>query len=172
MKAWHAAAALALAIIAFTAARSQRPLGVPPQAAAALTAESAPVAVPGAQARLERTPRLAVAFLLDPALTRSLYMGERWVSPPVFDFVQPGHEFTVRAKVQSIGRDGEATDLSGDWSTGNPGMLAITRGHGEVTLVVREAGEGDLTVATGAGAKTLHVRATRTADAMQVAIAQ
>lgn len=172
MKAWYVGAALALAIIAFTAARSQRAPGMPPHLASARPAEAAPVAEPRAQVRLERAPRLAVAFLLDPALTRSLYMGERWVSPPVFDFVQPGNAFTVRAKVQSIGRDGEATDLSGDWSTGNPGMLAITRGHGEVTLVVREAGEGDITVATGAGAKTLRVRATRTADAMQVAIAQ
>ena len=168
MKAWHAAAAVALAIIAFTAARSQRP-GVP--FPASVPAAGAQVRWP-AQQVVERAPALVVAFRLDPALTRSLYMGERWVSPPVFDFVQPGQTFTVRAKVQSLGRDGEPTDLSGDWTTGNPEMIEVARGHGEVALRVREPGDGTLTVATGAGTKTLHVHATRTPDAMRVAFSQ
>jgi len=167
MKAWHAAAALALALVVFTAAQSQR-AGRAPVAAATWDAQP----TPRTQHALERAPQLVVAFRLDPALTRSLYMGERWVSPPVFDFAQPGDRFVVRAKAQAIGRDGEATDVVGDWSTGDPAMIAIDRGHGEVTLVVRAPGESTLTVATGAGVKTLRVRARRTADAMQVAFAQ
>lgn len=181
MKAWHAAAVLGLAIVAITAARVDRGARRPQAAVAPsalgvqamdVSAVATPAAAAPAQARLEREPRLAVAFLLDPALTRSLYMGERWVSPPVFDFAQPGREFSVRAKVQWIGRDGEATDVGGRWSTPDPGMLEVDDRGGEVTLRVREPGEGALTVATSAGTRTLRVRATRTADAMQVAIAQ
>ena len=167
MKAWHAAVALALAVVAFTAARSQR--GPSP---VAVSPASAPRAAMPSQHVVQRMPELRIAFRLDPALTRSLYMGERWVSPPVFEFAQPGDTFTVRAKAQSIGRDGEPGDVSGDWSTGNPAMLAIERGHGEVTLVVREPGEADLIVATGAGTRTLHVKATRSADAMRVSFTQ
>lgn len=164
----HIGIVLALAVVAITAVRA--PSRVAGAAVAAAPA-TAPVSPPSPQA-LAHQPRLAVAFRLDPNLTRSLYMGERWVSPPVFEFAQPGDAFVVRAKVQSIDRSGQATDLGGDWSTGTPGLVEITRGHGEVTIVVREAGEGDLTVATGAGKKTLRVRAVRTADAMQVAFVQ
>lgn len=163
----HIGIALVLAVVAITAARAPSREPVPDVA----PVQAAP-AMPPRQQAASPGPQLAVAFRLDPNLTRSLYMGERWVSPPVFEFAQPGDAFVVRAKVQSVDRNGAATDLSGEWSTGTPGLVEITRGHGEVTIVVREAGEGDLIVATGAGRKTLRVRAVRTADAMQVAFAQ
>lgn len=139
--------------------------------ASAPATESMPT--PPAQAAASvRAPRMVVAFRLDPALTRSLFLGDRWVSPPSFAFAQPGTQYVVRAKLQEIDSDGERTDLSGNWATTDPEMVAIDRGQGEVTIVVRQPGESDLTVTAGGESKVLHVRARRLADAMQVAIDQ
>jgi hypothetical protein len=52
-------------------------------------------------------------------------------------------------------------------------MIAIDREQpGQVTIVVREAGEGTLVASAGGQRKVLHVRATRHPDAMEVAFAQ
>jgi hypothetical protein len=117
--------------------------------------------------------RMVVAFKLDPDLMRGSFLGERWVSPPTFDFAQPGREYTTHAKLQAVDADGTRTDLSGDWSTSDPQMIAISRDQpGQVTIVVREPGQGQLFAAAGGQRKVLQVRATRTDDAMQVAFVQ
>jgi hypothetical protein len=52
-------------------------------------------------------------------------------------------------------------------------MIAISHdAAGQVTIVVREAGQGQLFAAAGGQRKVLQVRATRTADAMEVAFVQ
>ena len=117
--------------------------------------------------------RMVVAFKMDPDIMRGNFLGERWVSPPKFAFAQPGREYTTHAKLQSVGEDGTRTDLSGDWSTSDPGMIAISHDQvGQVTIVVREPGEGQLYAAAGGQRKVLQVRATRTDDAMEVAFVQ
>ena len=163
---------LALLAIMFTAATMQRHSAAATEnrAAQASHATSRP-AVP--RQVISPKQRLAVAFRLDPALTRSLYLGDRWVSPPSFFFAQPGTQYVVQAKVQAIDSHGERTDLSGDWATGDPEMVAVTRhDHGEVTIVVRRPGESNLTVSAGGESKVLHVRARQTDDAMTVEITQ
>jgi hypothetical protein len=119
-----------------------------------------------------RAPRMVVAFRLDPSLTRGLYLGDRWVSPPSFLFAQPGRQYIVQAKLQWIDSRGERTDVSGNWATTNPEMVAIDRHQGNVTIVVRQPGESDLKVTAGGDSKALHVHATQLADAMEVAISQ
>jgi len=117
--------------------------------------------------------RMVVAFKIDPDLMRGSFLGDRWVSPPTFEFAQPGREYTTHAKLQEIGEDGTRTDLTGDWSTSAPEMIAISHdAAGQVTIVVREAGQGQLFAAAGGQRKVLQVRATRTADAMEVAFVQ
>lgn len=140
---------------------------------------SAPVAPTPAQALAQaeaharaRPRRLVVAFRLDPALTQGIYLGQRWVSPPSFYFAQPGAQFVVDAKAQDIDARGTRTDVSGDWATSNPEMVAITRHADGAMLVVREPGESDLTVRAGSDTKTLHVSAERLPDAMRVRITQ
>jgi hypothetical protein len=145
------------------ALRASAPVSTPAAVSMSPAAQPAP-AVPA--------PRMVVAFRLDPALTRSLFLGDRWVSPPSFAFAQPGTQYVVRAKLQAIDSGGERTDLSGNWATTDPEMVAIDRGQGEVTIVVRQPGESDLTVTAGGASKILHVHARRLADAMQVAIDQ
>ncbi|KGQ20297.1 hypothetical protein LF41_833 [Lysobacter dokdonensis DS-58] len=117
--------------------------------------------------------RMVVAFKLPTDITRGHYLGERWVSPPKFAFAQAGREYTAQAKLQQVGDDGTRTDLSGDWSTSDPNMIAISHdAAGQVTLVVREPGEAQLTASAGGQRKVLKVRATRTDDAMEVAFVQ
>ena len=117
--------------------------------------------------------KLVVAFRLDPELTRGMFMGDRWVTPPNYFFAQEGSRFVVQAKPQQVGRRGEHIDLSGDWSVGDPAMVAVTpRSNGEVTLVIRQPGRTRVTVATGAGSKVLDVNARQVDDGMQVRITQ
>ena len=166
--------AVVLAAVSLTAAYSRRA----PEARGAALAPSAPLAanqqaaLAGTQNAAVQAPKMVVTFRLDPAVTRGLYLGDRWVSPPSFRFAQPGTQYVVRAKVQRVDGQGGRVDLSGDWAASDPGMVAIDRRPGEVTLVVREPGESRVTVATGAGSKVLRVRALRTTDAMDVDIAQ
>ena len=113
--------------------------------------------------------RLVVAFRLDPDITRGLYLGDRWVSPPSFAFAQPGNRYVVHARMQTVDPGGERTDVSGDWSTSDPDMIGITRGKGgEVLIEVDQPGQATLRVAAGGEAKVLQVHARRIADAMEV----
>ncbi|HJW47024.1 MAG TPA: hypothetical protein VJ484_11120 [Lysobacter sp.] len=115
---------LALLAIMFTAATMQR------HTVAAIENKAAPRAALATSQRavaqhvISPKQRLAVAFRLDPALTRSLYLGDRWVSPPSFYFAQPGTQYVVQAKLQAIDSRGERIDLSGDWTTNDPEMIA------------------------------------------------
>jgi hypothetical protein len=165
-----------LAAVSFTAVYSRRtpdagdgsPSPTTALAAGPQTAQSA--ITPSGTAQ---TPGMVVTFRLDPNVTRGLYLGDRWVSPPTFHFAQPGTQYVVQAKLQSIDEWDERADLSGEWSTSDPEMIAITRhDHGEVTIVVRRAGEGQLFVSAGGVTKVLRVQARQTADAMDVMIAQ
>lgn len=131
---------------------------------------SADARAAGAAAALK--PRLVVTYRLDPSLTRGLYLGDRWVSPPEFRFAQPGDEYVVQAKLQSIDEWGDRSDLTANWSASDPAMVAITREPDRVTLVVREAGESRVTVTSGSESKVLRILARQTPDAMDVAIMQ
>lgn len=168
--------AVVLAAVSFTAAYSRRA----PEARADALASPASLA-PGQPAQFAgntqgaapMAPRMVVTFRLDPAVTRGLYLGDRWVSPPTFHFAQPGSQYVFQAKLQSIDARDDRVDLSGDWSTDDPEMIAIERhDHGAVTVVVRRAGEGRLFVSAGGTRKVLQVQARQTEDAMDVRIVQ
>lgn len=119
-----------------------------------------------------RPPQLKVAFQLDQTLTQGLYLGQRWVTPPAFDFAQPGTAFIVRAKAQRVGADGDPQDVTGDWATSKPEMVAIDRGPGDVTLTIREPGDSQLVVQAAGERNVLHVHAEQRPDAMRVRITQ
>ena len=183
MKRWQVVAGIALLAVVFVAGNALRAKRA--QEAPAKVASPAPVAEAVVEERVEaRTPaaiatpampapRVVVSFRMDPAVMRGHYLGDRWVSPETFAFAQPGKEYVVQAKVQTLEPDGTRTDLGGAWTTPDPGMIAIARGaDGVVTITVRQAGEGAI-VATAAGVeKRMRVRATQHPDAMEVAITQ
>ncbi|MUV14962.1 hypothetical protein [Noviluteimonas gilva] len=167
------AVAVALLVVVFAIAngvRKQRLAQAPPAPANVGAPATQPQAPPQPA---QPKQRMVVAFKIDPDLMRGSFLGERWVSPPTFAFAQPGKQYTTHAKLQTVNDDGTRTDLSGDWSTSDPNMIAISHDQaGQVTIVVREPGEGQLVAAAGGQRKVLQVRATRTDDAMEVAFVQ
>lgn len=147
---------------------STREATAAPRSATPGNAASAPVA-----AAAEQPSRLRVAFQLDRALTQGHYLGERWVSPPTFHFAQAGSRYTVRARLRQVDALGERIDVSGDWATGDPDILAITRlDDGLVQLDILQPGTTELIVSAGGERKVLQVAARRTPDAMDVAFRQ
>jgi len=124
---------------------------------------------PAIQRPGQRKPKVAVAFRLDPDLTRGLFLGERWVSPPSFFFAQPGSQYVAQGKAQYVDAFGERADVAADWATSVPDMIALTRhGSGDATIVVRRPGDGEFTVATRYGTRHVQVHARQVGDGMQV----
>lgn len=162
---------LGLLVVAFALAKAVRTPGAAPAVVTAAATGRFEPSTPDVP--VPRQQQIVVAFLLDRDITAGHYLGERWVSPPTFAFAQPGRQYVTHAKLQSITEDGTRIDLSGDWSTSDPQMIAISRDQpGQVTIVVREAGEAQLVASAGVQRKVLQVRATQHADAMEVAFAQ
>ena len=58
---------------------------------------------------------LAVSFKVDPRMTRSLYMGDRWFSAPTFTTVQDTNR--VNVEVRAVGRDasGRKAQIAPEW---------------------------------------------------------
>ena len=164
----HVVAGVVLLLCALAAADGFRRFSTVPTAdASQLSGQTV------APAPLAPTPKLVVAFRLDPELTRAMFMGDRWVTPPTYFFAQQGPRFVVQAKPQQADRRGENFDVSGDWSVDDPSMVEVTPGpRGEVTLVVRQPGHARVTVATSSGSKVLDVSAKQLDGAMQVRITQ
>lgn len=166
---------LLLGAIGFAAAtRTRVPLMMMASAAPALdAAQAAPDTPATPQQPIARKPQFVVAFLLDPSLTRGIFMGDRWVSPPSYFFAQQGLQYVVQAKAQLIDTRGEHIDVPAEWAPSDPGMVAINRGTtGAVTIVVTRPGDSNLAVSMGNGVKTLHIHANQVADGMQVRITQ
>lgn len=93
-----------------------------------------------------------VVFKLDPRLTRSLYMGDRWVSPQTFTQVQEkGKGLTVEGR----------SDSGTAWTASDPAMLTVKPAGGDVvSITVNGPGQSTLTV----GSRTLAVAATYVAN--------
>ena len=118
--------------------------------------------------------RMVVAYRLDPSVTGGLFMGDRWVTPARYAFAQQGTKFVVQAKMQAIDDAGsDPLDLSGNWASRDPEMVALTReADGVVTIEVRKPGRTELVASAGGETRTLQVTAKQTPDSMQVAIEQ
>jgi hypothetical protein len=131
-----------------------------------------------AGSRTDAVPAAAAAgiqlsFKLDPRLTRGLYMGERWVSPPTYSIAQEGPSVTVDARAQVLDAQGLPTNIGPEWTPADPGMVTVSPARGnQVTITVQRVGESSLTVASQGAARELAVKATRLGDALQVEIAQ
>ena len=92
-----------------------------------------------------------LAFKLDPRLTNSLYMGDRWVTATTFTQVQQGAKLTVAAK----GPQGTS------WVAADSSMVTVTPvTDREVRITINRAGQ---TTMTAAG-KVLTIKAEPAAD--------
>lgn len=105
---------------------------------------------------------IKLAFKLDRRLTQGMYMGERWVSPPVYNStLQPGNVVTVEARALGVNAKGKhIAPISPEWKSADPDKLTVSpaRGH-EVKIKVQGPGETSLRVAFGDVSKTLTIRA-------------
>ena len=118
-------------------------------------------------------PAIKVSFKLDPRITRGMYMGDRWVSPPTFTGVQAGKETTVDARVEGIDTGGKLAAASPVWTPEDPDMMRVLPSQGrQVRITVRRAGESALTVTWGKVTRKLTVKATTRDDTIQVEITQ
>jgi FKBP-type peptidyl-prolyl cis-trans isomerase len=116
---------------------------------------------------------IKISFKLDPRLTRSMYMGDRWVSPPTFTPARQGKTTTVEASADGLNGTGKRVKIRPEWIPADPGMVEVTRGQGDdVQITVKRAGESKLKVVTQGFTKELVVKAVDQGDAIAVEIVQ
>ncbi len=120
------------------------------------------------------SPTIQVSFKLDPRLTRGLYMGDRWVSPPTYQHAtQVGESATLEAKALVIDSRGRPLAAPPTWTPADPEMVAVSPSRGnQVTITVRRAGQTHLKLANGGATKDLTIKAVRQAGAWRVDVAQ
>jgi len=103
---------------------------------------------------------LKLTFKLDPRLTRSLYMGDRWVSPATFTRTGAGQECTLEAKVQGLDNHGRPVDVAAEWTPADPTMVTVSQAQGQaVAITVHRAGQTTLEVASSGLTKRLPLNA-------------
>jgi hypothetical protein len=118
---------------------------------------------------------IQAAFKLDPHLTRSLYMGDRWISRPVFTGVrQHGDVYTLEARAHGIDARGGQVRIQPEWLPSDPEMVQVSPvgEDGTVRITVTRPGESTLRVAAHGISRELAIRATHDGMAMQVEITQ
>jgi hypothetical protein len=146
-----------------------------------LTETEARSAVNMVQRELKRKPPgvataptgIEVSFKLDPRLTRGMYMGDRWVSPPTFTQVGEGKEVTVEAIAQGLDGTGKPVKISPEWTPEDPEMVTVTPGQGnEVKITVRREGQCKLKVVSAGISRELLIKAINRGEAIQVEISR
>ncbi len=117
---------------------------------------------------------IAVSFKMDPRITKGLYMGDRWISPPTYtSTLQEGKEITVEARAEGRDAKGRTMKIKPEWKPSDPGMVAVTPGHGdEVKITVKRDGQSKMKVASSGYSKELSIKATYQDNAIRVEITQ
>jgi len=117
---------------------------------------------------------IRVSFKLDPRLTGSMYMGDRWVSPSAFtSTLQAGEEITVEAQVRGFDARRKAISIKPKWSAVDPDMITITPDEGDlVKITVKREGESILKIFSGEITKEMRIKGVRKGDGMQAEISQ
>ncbi|MDD2904077.1 MAG: hypothetical protein PHU44_16755 [Syntrophales bacterium] len=116
---------------------------------------------------------IKVSFQVDPRVTRGMYMGEHWISPPTY--LRIGESKTVIVPVQAFGLDAQKreTKIAPQWKSSNPSVVRVSpiQGH-KVEITVLKAGQSDLTATYGKLSKKLVIKSTPLAETMRVEIYQ
>lgn len=116
---------------------------------------------------------ITISFKLDPRLTRGLYMGDRWVSPPTYTRVGEEKELTVDARVRGLDSKRTPKNIKPTWAPSDPDMVTVTPAQGtQVLITVKRAGESSLMVTFGGATKELAIKAVRQNGGLRVDITQ
>jgi FKBP-type peptidyl-prolyl cis-trans isomerase len=132
--------------------------------------EGAPTGKPGSTAAA--LTGIQVSFKLDPGLTRSLYMGDRWVSPRTYVAQPQGKTSTVEASARGMDATGNRIDIQPEWKPSDPEMVEVKGRGRDVKITVKRAGESKLVVAFQGLTKELAIKASPKGEALAVEIAQ
>jgi hypothetical protein len=95
---------------------------------------------------------IRLVYQLDPRLTKSLYMGERWVTPDTYIRVGEGKECTAEVRVEGVDGKGKLVKIKPQWTASDPGMVTIAPSavpksqDRQFKITVRRAGESTLKV--------------------------
>jgi FKBP-type peptidyl-prolyl cis-trans isomerase FklB len=101
-----------------------------------------------------------VSYKLDPRITQSLYMGERWASPRTYNCVNTGTTCTVEAKVEAVDAKGAPMKATPEWISADPKIVMVSPDRGnKVKITVLQAGETSLKVTAGEFSKELFITA-------------
>jgi hypothetical protein len=102
-----------------------------------------------------------------------MYMGDRWVSPPVFAIVQQGQEATIEARANVVDAGGRSLKVNSEWRAEDPEMVLIQPvSDGQVNIIVRRSGESRLRVVSQGVSKTMGINAKYKEDSIQVEISK
>lgn len=116
---------------------------------------------------------IEMSFKLDPRLTRSLYMGDRWVSPSRFTVPPRGKTSTVTASARGVLTDGRRVEIDPEWIPADSDMVEIAKGRGgTVDVTVKRPGETRITVAFEGIEKAVLVKASERGGALVVELSQ
>jgi hypothetical protein len=114
---------------------------------------------------------IQLSFKLDQRLTRSMYMGDRWVSTPTYTKVQDGEKLIVEARAQGLDIHGRQIEIVPEWKAGNTAMVTITPEQGkQVLLTILKEGQSEVTVAFKGVSRKLSVKARRQKEVLVVEI--
>jgi len=103
---------------------------------------------------------IKLTFKLDPRLTGSLYMGDRWVCPPIYYRTGDGPECSFEATIQGINGRGRATKITPTITPADPSMVTVSPGPGKaVKVTVHRPGKTTLEVAALGLSKKLPLNA-------------
>jgi FKBP-type peptidyl-prolyl cis-trans isomerase FklB len=114
---------------------------------------------------------IKVSFQLDPRLTRGLYMGERWVSPPTY--VGGAGQDTVMVRAEGLDAKGKTVGIRPEWMPADPDMVEVSPRQGEeVKITVRRVGQSTVRVASPGFSRELIIKAAEKGNVLQVEISQ
>jgi hypothetical protein len=117
---------------------------------------------------------IKVSFKLDPRVTRGMYMGDRWISPPNFIQIQDGEKpLTIEAQAKGLDAQGEPVEIKPTWTPADPEMLKVSPGQGrQVAITVLRDGESKLKVDSQGVSKTLTFKAKYLGKFLHVVVSQ
>jgi hypothetical protein len=104
---------------------------------------------------------IQVVYKLDPRLTGGVHMGERWVSPPIYDIISDRSKYTIEARVEGIAADGSRTVIAAEWTAADQNLVTVKPTYDNmVSIHITGQGNTSLQISAGGFAKTLDLAAT------------
>jgi hypothetical protein len=95
-----------------------------------------------------------------------VYLGERWVSPPVYTRVQEaGKPLTVDARALGLDAAGRQVVINPVWVPSDSELVSVMPGQGDqIVITVLGSGESNLMVSTQGISRNLFIKASANTD--------